>query len=573
MNLAALGSIAGGINQGLDLSQRDQELKDQKKFREQDRAFQAEQRQFQKDQQTRLAQEQVRQDQLLTDLSAVTRAGDYVYKPSNAGPDRAMQSASGQAREEAAALQKAGDAKAARELFRWADEADAKAASQRYLSTVQGIKPDASPHDFAKALAPVVDGDSSPVGIRNVVPNEDGSVTVEAYNKLTGYSMPQTFRDTKSMQEALMAHYSPDTYNKILESRLKAQEKLNENPYTSVPPGATVIDRRTNKVVYTNPNDRYPIGEDADGNPIYGKPSLAGAGGAGRTSASSRGGKATDPLQAYYDAFETPATKGENKLTEDSYFRAQSFLPALAEQGVAPAVAARIARDAAVDPTKTRLEIDHSTGRIDRIYTNPDVNGGRPVRVAASAGTVADLEKQSGGKKDVVAQDVRSMLGKMISAAPEENRESVANSYIALASDPAKRNAFLKAQIDAGKSPEAVQNLGRQLELIGTYIKPQAAPATNPFAPAGVPAVGGIKPRATDPNSPAGRFQARQQATRDAQAAREAERSKAAQELSAQFDRDKASMDPLEFARKYDSVRFRLPTAQAAELRRIEQGL
>ena len=256
MNLASLGAIAGGINQGLDLSQRDQELKDQKKFREQDRAFQAEQRQFQKDQQTRLAQEQGRQDQLRTDLGAVTRAGDYVYKPSNAGPDRAMQSASGQAREEAAALQKAGDAKAARELFRWADEADAKAASQRYLSTVQGIKPDASPHDFAKALAPVVDGDSSPVGIRNVVPNEDGSVTVEAYNKLTGYSMPQTFRDTKSMQEALMAHYSPDTYNKILESRLKAQEKLNENPYTSVAPGATVIDRRTNKVVYTNPTDR-----------------------------------------------------------------------------------------------------------------------------------------------------------------------------------------------------------------------------------------------------------------------------------------------------------------------------
>jgi hypothetical protein len=51
---------------------------------------------------------------------------------------------------------------------------------------------------------------------------------------------------------------------------------------------------------------------------------------------------------------------------------------------------------------------------------------------------------------------------------------------------------------------------------------------------------------------------------------KEAERMAAQQALSKQFQADKTKLSPIDLARKYDATRGQLPTADAAELQRIE---
>jgi hypothetical protein len=76
-----------------------------------------------------------------------------------------------------------------------------------------------------------------------------------------------------------------------------------------------------------------------------------------------------------------------------------------------------------------------------------------------------------------------------------------------------------------------------------------------------------------DPNSPSARWQARQGQARADAARRDQERAAAQQALSRQFQADRARLQPLELAQKYDSLRGQLPTADAAELQRIERTI
>jgi hypothetical protein len=82
-----------------------------------------------------------------------------------------------------------------------------------------------------------------------------------------------------------------------------------------------------------------------------------------------------------------------------------------------------------------------------------------------------------------------------------------------------------------------------------------------------------MRQQPVDPASPAGRSQARQAELRAEAGRRDQERMAAQQALSKQFQADKASMDPLALAQKYDSMRGQLPTADAAELQRIERNI
>lgn len=583
MALGALGAIAGGINRGMDLNQRDRELEEQRAFRQQDRDWQQSQRDL-------VAEQQKIDKDLREGLAKVKPAGtEYEAAPGyyDGNQDvpalKRTQSAINQAREEAALYKKAGKDEQARTLFRWADEKASTAAAERALGSLRGLSKDASTYDIAQAIAPGIDADDSPIGVdpKSIVKNDDGSVSIKLFNKLTGYSATQTFKDAAALRDAVTYHYAPEYARKQDERRAQLAADLakeNAKPINTTAGGITTLRNADGSIRETIRNNTgfEPTGElGADGQPILRRIPTSGA---GSGSGAGKGGKPEDLMKPYTDAFEFSSTKGEGKLPEDALARGQSYLPALAEQGVKPQVAALIARDAAVDPTKTRLEIDHATGRIDRVYMNKDVNGGRPVRIAADAGTVADLDKQAGKDVTAVKQDVQTMLGKMVAAAPEDRRQAVMQSYIALASDPTQRNAFLKAQLDAGKAPEAVQNLARQLEIIGNYVKPEApstgaAPASKSAVDRIRSAVGGIRPQPANPNSPAGQFQARQEKARQEEEARRESQAESSRQLSSQFQKDKGTMDPVEFARKYDAIRMKLSASDAAELRRIEQSL
>jgi hypothetical protein len=76
-----------------------------------------------------------------------------------------------------------------------------------------------------------------------------------------------------------------------------------------------------------------------------------------------------------------------------------------------------------------------------------------------------------------------------------------------------------------------------------------------------------------DPNSQAAQWRARQGQARADAARRDQERATAQQELSRQFQADRARLQPLELARKYHPLRGQLPTADAAELQRIERTI
>jgi hypothetical protein len=248
------------------------------------------------------------------------------------------------------------------------------------------------------------------------------------------------------------------------------------------------------------------------------------------------------------------------------YTRAVSYLDGVfaGNPNVSPRVAAAIASDAAADPTRVTMQIDNRTGQISKVYSNPDFEGGRQFNLGANAGTPAEMEKAVG--KQGMVQAVGGLINSIAESAPEESRAAVREQLVAVASNPAARADFLAAAKAAGRDTGA---LTRQLDLIKAY-------GPGPVSDKGdakIKPPGGLRQQAADPTSPAGRSQARQTELRAEAARRDQERMAAQQALSKQFQADKRMLDPLALAQKYDTLRGKLPTADAAELQSIERNI
>ncbi len=504
MSLAALGAIAGGLNQGLDLAQRDQELQRQRQMQDEGQDFMRKQRRV-------WTEDQARKDQEAADMQTASKATKTVKTkvPDASAWESGQVDASGnpimteqntevprsqseiykaQADVRERARDYAGATALRQQAFKW----DQDAASRRYSATSQLGSKAATAFDFVNAVAPGVHDDESPIGIRNIKPKvgddgkPTGGVTFEAYNKNGGYSQPMSFDDLQSAKDALTAHYSPDLYNKLLERRQAAQDKILEEQSKGhvLPAGGQFVPGVNDpRKPVTNDNGLVWTGKyNPDGSPEMIRPQANGSGSSGA------GGSPADAMKLYTDAFKLAATEGDMKMPTEAVRIGQSYLPALSEQGIAPQVAARISLDAAADPTKTRLEINHKTGEVDRIYRNPDVNRGNAVVLARGAGSIKDLEKQAGGPekmRDVAVGVVNSMLTNI----PEEQRAPAQAQLLQIASDPGLRKQYLAAASQAGKD---VGVISRQLDLIGTYVKPdqsQKAPTTGSSK---IPSVGGI---------------------------------------------------------------------------------
>ncbi len=576
MGLGALGAIAGGINRGMDWAQRDQEIEDQRAMRSEDREYQRGIRGFQQQQNQRTLDEQGRQDALRNELTATPEVGsEYEVSPSqvdmttgNAVPAvKKTQTAVSQARQQAAAYQKADNADKARELYRWADDAAARSVGRQALGVLAGMPATSTPYDVLNALQKNITDDPSPIGVRDVVKADDkGGVTATFYNKNTGYSVQHTFNDMKSLQDAVLAHYSPEMYNKLIEKRQTAADKIAEEQSKGVvvPAGGQFIPGTGDKRPATvNTTGMVPTAYDADGNPTAW--ARAGSAGAGA------GGKGADPMKAINDAFELAATKGETKLQPAQIAQGQRIAQDLSRNGIDSGLAVEVGLEVATDPTKARLEINKRTGDIDLVYQNPRVNRGQPITISRGAGTIEELEKAAKAAGDTAAltKAAASMVDTMVAPIPEAQREASRSQIIQIATNPDLRKEYLRQAGEAGKD---VGVITRQLDLVGRYLKPQAQ-AAHPGEANRRPWIGGITPSKADPNSPAGRFQARQDQARQQAADRRASESAESQRISEQFQKDKATMPPLEFARKYDAMRMKLNSADAAELRRIEKGL
>lgn len=562
MSLASFGAIAGGINQGMDMNRRDEQLKEQLEASRQNRQAMADQNEYLKQQRERQRKQQERDDKLTDELTTIPAPGQQKGVATDLGPDLKTQTEIDYAREKGLAYQRAGKDKEASELFRWANEADSKSAAQGWVQNLYSLPRNASLEEVVRVAGAGVDSDSSPVGVdhKNMRKNDDGSVTVRLYNKLTGASQERTFGSVGDLKEALTWHYAPDYARSLYEKRLQTEQELQKNPVASVPDG--YYDKKTGQFVRTRAAGDQVIGYNSEGEPIYGKGTTAGAG---------KGVKPQDPLKSADDAWEFSSTKGEVKLQPNQLATGLRMTRAMASDGVDPTLAAEVAMEIATDPTKARLELNTETGTVDLIYRNPRVNGGRSIAISKNAGSLKELEESvKDGKAGVRAEVQRTM------------REAYGNNFdrmISIAADPNLSRQYLETARERGMDTTAIAN---RLNLMRTYLAPAPARAA---APASQPTqtkpllerlrtgfgINGASRGETDPNSPAGRFQARNAEAAKREEERKAQSSQASAQLSEQFQNDAKTMDPLELVRKYDDQRMRLSKQDAAELRRIEE--
>lgn len=589
--LGGLGSFAGNFQKGFEQSEDREQLK-------KDREYQRQQREFDQGQQKRKLDEQKRADDLRAGDAAVATTeeiDDPNWKPAPASENPVAQVSIGddgtetvtpaqepqQApkikrqrqwdsiyRDYAANRQKAGDTAGALEF---SDKAN-KVAAQRSSNAFMQLQADAgskTPIQLAREIGKIFDSDPMNGGTKSIEELPNGGVRMTLFNKDTGQTSTKEFTGEKARERLLAdfnAYFRPESYAKLLDKRIETQDARTAEllkPYSLRPGEKRQVMGADGKVITLGENntDRVQIGEDADGNPIYGKP-----GGSGRGAGTGSGKAPKSPVDEAQDLMKDALGKADGSPEGAArYTRAVSYLDGVfaSNPSMSPRVAAAIASDAAADPTRITMQIDNRTGQVSKVYSNPDFEGGRQFNLGANAGTVEQMEKAVG--KQGMVQSVNGMLDTLAAAAPEESRAAAREQFIATASNPTARAAFLAAAKAAGKDTQA---LTRQLDLVKTYL-----PAAKPDNKPGINQPGGLRQKPVDPTSPAGRSQARQVELRAQADRREQERMAAQQALSKQFQADKASMDPLALAQKYDALRGQLPTADAAELQSIERNI
>lgn len=469
-----------------------------------------------------------------------------------------------------------GDPLKANDFTKAAAEWDLNLAGKR-LNSIIASADAMPPEDLAKTVMEMYNSDPLPTQVRSLTANKDGSFTGTVYGTESGKEMPVKFKNKDEMLRGLQSMYQPEQFQRLQQQAQEFKLKRQEEWYKprSVKPGETVQAYNPESGKYEVVAEGkipagYEVVEGPNGETLLRRFDKGGTGTGTGTAAGGKG--APNPTKDAADAFELAATKGEVKLQPNQIATGRRITDSLARAGVDPSLSAEVGLEVATDPSKARLELNTQTGEIDMIYQNPRVNRGRPISISPGAGTLEEIEKSDGGKVQI-GKMVTGLVGSMVSAVPEAGRQAAAQQLMTIARTPNLREQYLTAAKERGKD---VATITRQLDILEKYGPMQQSAEGNP-QPTIASRIstlfrGGLT-QPTDPNSQAGKFQARQRAGAEAADAKKAAETAAAQELANAFESDKKSMQPIEFARKYDAVRFKLSPAQAAELQRIEKGL
>ena len=578
--LGGLGQFANSFQQGYEKSEdREQAMKD--------REYQRQQREFEKGQQQRKLDEQKRADDLRNRDAAVattetvtTPGSQTIYgneapvlrddegnlmpgaQETPAQTSKRQRSMDAIYRDYAENRKAQGDTEG---YFKYHDMANKQAAvrtSNAYLQ-VQADAAGKTPLQLAQEIGKIFDSDPMNGGTKSIEPIE-GGVRMTLYNKDTGQTSTKDFVGpdaNKQILNAFTPYFRPDSYAKLLEKRQEAQVSRAAEllkPYTLRPGEKRQVMGPDGKVITIGEGNLpkgYELATDEAGNTVM-RPVATG------TKAPGKAPKT--PVEEAQDIMkDAMGGKGDGSPEGAArYTRAMSYLDGVfaGNPNVSPRMAVAIASDAAADPTKISLQLDNRTGQVSKVYRNPDFEGGRQFNLGANAGTIQEMEKQVG--KSGMTEAVSGMVGELAANVAPEQQAVFREQLIKAATDPTARKAALDA---ARANGQDVAAMTRQLDLIKAY----AAPAPTPQRTVSTN-VGGLKPVQADQSSPAGRSQARQAQMRAEADKKEAERMAAQQALSKQFQADKTKLSPIDLARKYDATRGQLPTADAAELQRIE---
>lgn len=324
--------------------------------------------------------------------------------------------------------------------------------------------------EVAKEIGQIFDSDPMNGGTKSIEALPDGGVRMTLVNKDTGKTSTKEFtgpQATQQMLQSFQPYFQPEMYAKLQQetalARARIAEEIAKNPYQTVAPGASAIDKRTGKVVYNNLTDRVITGSDADGNPIYGRP----AGGTRGTGASAGGGKLPkENIDAATDILEKMLPKASDEAGVARNTRALGYLDRIYRNNpsLSSRQAAEIAAEINADPTKVRVEINKATGKLSTLYSHPAFDDGRPFDLGIA--TNADEMEKSVGRSGMV-NATTDLVNSIVGGLPEEQQATERQRLITVATDPAQRKAYLTAAQAAGKD---VQALTRQLDLIGRYI-------------------------------------------------------------------------------------------------------
>lgn len=189
---------------------------------------------------------------------------------------------------------KAGDLAGALEFT---DKAN-KFAAQRSANAFLQVQAEAGTKDvvsIAQEIGKIFDSDPMNGGTKSIEAIE-GGVRMTIYNKDTGKTSTREFTGPKAREDLIAAfqpYFRPEAYAKLLEKQGEIAAEIAKNPYTSVAPGAALIDRRTGRVVAENTTGYVPA-LDASGQPIVDSETgeqVMVRGSAGKTGAAAGGGK------------------------------------------------------------------------------------------------------------------------------------------------------------------------------------------------------------------------------------------------------------------------------------------
>lgn len=539
MGLEALGAIAGGINKGMDWTQRDQEIKDQRAWREQQQAAWQEDREFQGGQRQRTIEEQGRSDKLREELGKIPQAGtEFTVPGTDVGPMedgsatpgvKKTQTAIARAKQEGTAFQQAGDYKTAAERFKWANEEASKAAANSAVRALNSLPKEASLHDIVSAVAPVVDGDDSPVGIKTISKGEDGkSVRVQLYNKITGVTQEQDFADVPSLKRALTYHYAPD-YAMKMDEQTRAAELKTEK----VGPGETLL--RGNTPVYTNTTESPTV---TAARIRQGGAGATGVGaGTRNTSAKPTATNESQAIDLVKDLLTAEEDKpyrlaAANNIEWISKFNSSSNLP--------PAVIAHAAATYAKTPAAATVTFDPNTGWGKAV----DVQGRRVV--VNDAVTREEIKAAAPAQADSLYAQLKAENSPLLSVVKDPTKvDALANEQIRanamkLAAATGRSNTDkavwdeARAVFDSQTRPKITQTLDllSQSELAKKDAKPDAGKSGPGFVnQVRTRFSGGLGPSYTPPaDSPVGQMRARSEAQaaerKSAEAAKQAETQK-----------------------------------------------
>lgn len=393
-----------------ETAQKDREAA--KKEREEDRAYQRQQREFQAGQQQRTLADQARDDQFREGLAGV-RTTDQISETATGtinGQDapvlrddegnlmpgavetKPAQTTTRQRNrddimaEYAEIARKAGKVDQALKFDEQAAVESMKRGKALFSQWSSSTPDTGNLEEAVKQATQIYNGDRLPGQVQGYKMNPDGSATVNIKNTATGQAVPVTFKNVAELKQGLEGYYSPETldaYRKSLrEAAIKRQEELTK-PRTLKPGERLLMPTKEGGFasVAENPTDRVQIGEDADGNPIYGKPSKylrgAGQGVAGGDSdgdgAGGKGKKGKTPLDiatssvmdAIKESAESKTLNADQLIGVQATARELVANAARSGQELDPYVAGKVALTAVLKPESVKPAYNPATGQFN----------------------------------------------------------------------------------------------------------------------------------------------------------------------------------------------------------------